>query len=91
MISSDLRPNLSIYDTPAGLEQLATQFYSFTLNKNPGPDVFLANLYDVVSSIKPGDSFDLKIDDDDRKISITPHPNPDEEDLINIDLEPPTD
>jgi hypothetical protein len=91
MILSDLRPNLSIYETREGIEQLKTDFYSFKLNKTTDPTVFLANLSDVVPSIKPGDSFELDVDNDNHKISITLHPNPDEEELINIDLEPPMD
>lgn len=91
IVLSDLRPNLSKYETKEGLEELEKSIYSLKLIKDPGSENATVNLLDVLPSIRPGDSFDLDVDSDNRKISITLQPNPDEEELINIDLEPPFD
>lgn len=88
----DLRPNLEKFKKKSGLKVLEAEFYSkpITIDKD-FPQSF-GQLYDLdFHGIKDGDIIRLKIDEKKSKISIQRAPNPDEEELINLDVPPPMD
>jgi hypothetical protein len=90
--NGDLRPNLEAFKKRKGIKELEAQFYSrpITFDKD-FPDT-LNKLYDFdFHGIKEGDRVELKINEKTSKVILRRIPNPDEEDLINLDVPPPID
>lgn len=90
--SGDLRPNLEKFKRRNGLTDLYKEFYSKPVTIDKDFPEKLHNLFDLdFLGIKEGDKVELKIDQKNSKIILRCLPNPDEEDLINLDVPPPVD
>jgi hypothetical protein len=88
----DLRPNLEKFKRKNGLTDLYKEFYSKPITIDKDFPEKLHNLFDLdFLGIKEGDKVELKIDQKNSKIILRRLPNPDEEDLINLDVPPPID
>jgi len=92
--NGDLRPHLERFDSQEGLNELRDNFY--TKEILIGSDLFntIDQAFDKdFHGFKDGDRFELEIDDEvePKRISIRKIPNPNEDELINLDIPPPPD
>jgi len=92
--NGDLRPHLERFNSQKGLNELKDEFYSIKiLIENNFPET-LAKAFDKdFHDFKEGDRFELEIHEDTepKRIFIRKIPNPNEDELINIDIPPPPD
>jgi len=92
--NGDLRPHLERFDSQEGLNELKDNFY--TKEILIGSDFFntIDQAFDKdFHGFNDGDRFELEIDDETepKRISIRKIPNPNEDELINLDIPPPPD
>ena len=88
----DLRPNLETFKKKKGIKELESEFYSRPVTIDEDFPNSLKKLYDFdFHGIKEGDKIELQINEKNHKIILRRVPNPDEKELINIDIPPPID
>ncbi len=94
IVTGDLRPHLETFDTNDGINELREEFYSKKLLIEKDLLETLNKAFDSdFHNYKDGDRFELEIDEETNpiRISFRKIPNPNEDELINIDIPPPPD
>jgi len=92
--NGDLRPNLEEFKSESGLDSLESEFYSKTIKTSDESfESAISSFITEFHGFKKGDKIKLNFneDEDDPKMTIERIPNPDEEELISIDIPPPID
>ena len=92
--NGDLRPNLEEFQTEKELDSLEREFYSKSVTiTNENIDSIFSAFQSDFHGFKNGDKIIAEFNEDDEnpKITFEKIANPDEEELINIDIPPPID
>lgn len=92
--NGDLRPNLEGFHSESGLDSLEREFYSKRVKiTDENIDSILSSFQSDFHGFKAGDKIMAEFNEDDKnpKITFEKIANPDEEELINIDIPPPID
>src|SRR6056297_2508352 len=92
--SGNLRRHLKQFSTDAGLEKLYEEFYKKEIKTKGDILEFIENAFDKdFHGIKDGNKYEVEINEEVEpyEITIRPVPNPNEDELINLDIPPPPD
>ncbi len=92
--NGDLRPNLEGFQSESGLDLLEREFYSKSVKiTDENIDSILSSFQSDFHGFKAGDKIMAEFNEDEEnpKITFERIANPDEEELINIDIPPPID
>ena len=90
----DLRPHLETFNSKDGLTKLRDEFYTRKIDTKGDILKFIEKAFDKdFHGLKDGNKYEIEINEenDPYKITISKVPNPNEDELINLDIPPPPD